>query len=113
MPTYDREDTGDMSEPGRTEDAARLEETINMLRDRAQVALDGLTREVQANPVRTLAIVGVVGFILASSLRRGVLPAMLKSGLGVAAAVALRQAAERGLAGMWNPTARESQTLPD
>lgn len=56
-----------------------------------------VTREVQEHPVRTLAIAGAAGFLLASSTRTRILPALLKSGVGIAAAVALRQAAELGL----------------
>lgn len=58
---------------------------------------DLITREVQEHPVRTLAIAGAAGFLLASSTRTRILPALLKSGVGIAAAVALRQAAELGL----------------
>ncbi len=101
-------DTSTMDQgPGMT-----FEDTVNRLRDQAQVAMDSLAREVQAHPLRTLAIVGAVGFVLASSIRRGVLPAMLKSGLGIAAAVALRQAAERGLTGVWTPGG-DSAARPD
>lgn len=109
MTPYPKEDPmsdiGDGSTMNEGYGQSGLEGSLTGLRDQARVMLDGLTKQVQEHPLRTLAIVGGIGFVLASSMRRGVLPAMLKSGIGVAAAVAFRQAATRGLAGMWSPEA--------
>jgi ElaB/YqjD/DUF883 family membrane-anchored ribosome-binding protein len=53
--------------------------------------------EVQDHPLRTLAIAGLVGFLIASSMKHRNLSALLRSGAGIAAAMALREIAARGL----------------
>jgi len=52
---------------------------------------------VEEHPLRTLAVAGLVGFLVASSMKHRNLSALLRSGAGIAAAMALREIAARGL----------------
>src|SRR5688572_31317467 len=58
---------------------------------------DTVTVQVREHPMRTLAIAGAAGFLLASVARPQVLPGLVRSGLGVVAAVALRRVAQNAL----------------
>lgn len=53
--------------------------------------------EAEAHPLRTLAVAGLVGFLIASSMKHRNLSALLRSGAGIAATMALREIAARGL----------------
>ncbi len=72
--------------------AAAAEETV---RDLA----DNIGEQVREHPVRTLAIAGAAGFLLASVARPRILPALIRSGVGVAAAMALRKLAQNTFTG--------------
>jgi hypothetical protein len=63
----------------------------------ARSLADRVALEVQEHPIRSLAIAGLVGFLIASSMKYRTIPAMLRSGAGIAAAMVLREIAERGL----------------
>ncbi len=67
------------------------------VQQRARALADRIALEVQDHPLRSLAVAGLVGFLIASSMKYRTIPAMLRSGAGIAAAMALREIAERGL----------------
>ncbi len=71
--------------------------TAEGVQHRARALADRIALEVQEHPIRSLAIAGLVGFLIASSMKYRTIPAMLRSGAGIAAAMALREIAERGL----------------
>jgi hypothetical protein len=67
------------------------------MQDRARGVADLITAQMHEHPVRTLAIAGALGFVLASSTKARIIPALVRSGAGLAAAMAFRQLAEKGL----------------
>lgn len=79
------------------EDAFDMDAWVARAQHTARDLADMVSKEVHNHPVRTLAIAGAAGFLLASTTRVRILPALVKSGVGIAAAMALRQAAELGL----------------
>lgn len=58
--------------------------------------VDLLVHEVEEHPVRSMLLASAVGFLIATSMRSRVVPALLRSGAGIAAAMAVREIAERG-----------------
>ncbi len=75
----------------------QVDEWLEMAEATARELADRLGTQVQEHPVRSLALAGAAGFLLASMTRSNMVPAMLKSGVGIAAAVVVRQLAEQGL----------------
>ncbi len=79
------------------EQAGEVSATLAGIQQRARALADRLAVEIQEHPIRSVAIAGLVGFVIASSMKHRTLPAMLRSGAAIAAAMALREIAERGL----------------
>jgi hypothetical protein len=95
-PTNDRntqESRTRANEPASYEDSSWMA----MAEDGARRLADNLTIQVREHPVRTLALAGAAGFLLASVARPRLIPALVRSSVGVAAAMALRKLSQNAM----------------
>jgi len=82
---------------------------VGYAQERVRAATETVAVQVQEHPLRSMAIAGALGFVIGTTLRHRALPTILRSALGVAAAMAIRELAERGMSEMGSS---EDVTLP-